>query len=870
MSKKWLVGVIALSLLPTQARAQNTVTVRASREYEATPFWTLFFGSTWRDVWSSEITVPVLDLASYAGGITPFKQGGNQSRTLRFKGADGRTYIFRSVNKDVQRKALPEDLRYTPAGHIIQDQTSAMHPTGALAVAVLQEAVGLLQAVPQLVYMPDDPRLGEFRTTFANTLGQIEERPDEAEEGKSTFANAEKIVGTDKLLEKLEESMEDRFDSGDYLKARLIDFLVGDTDRGADQWRFAKIEAGDRDVYRPIPRDRDYSFMETGGLLIRIGAMLYPKLVSFSEKYPSLRSLTFMAREFDRVHLVDISPEAWESTAKFMQARLTNEVIARAVAQLPEAHRRLSGAEIEQGLRARRDALPQIAAQYFAMVNEDAEIFASDENERAEIDRNPDGTVTVRVWREGAGGEMATNGQFPPAFERRYFPDQTDEIRLHLERGNDRATVRGNVETSIEVRIIGGEGDDVLIDSSSVAKGDKTHFYDAHGNNTIVTGANTRVITTPFVISPPKCSLDDDEECEDKKPRVLSEERRGRQQDLMNNDRDFIAAKTRSEETRTWGKVTTWTPAVSYREGSGVVLGFGPTATDFGFRRRPYESRVALRGMIGGLSGRVGLQLTADRYFETTPLVLSLYGHASQIEANRFYGLGNDTDNRPRSESLVQRDELYVMPAITYAPSMMTRLSFGPVFRYVTSAQYAQAGARAQFTWDRATRTPTQQRGLALQGGATLYPKMLDVEEQITTADALARLYVPVGSATLALRAGGQRVWGENFRLWDAAFIGGSTSLRGYAWNRFAGDAAAYGSAELRVPLTRVTLLTRGDLGAIGFTDAGRVWHDGVSEGKLHTSYGGGLFFGSLGQTVSVTYAQGESGRFYLSFGQPF
>jgi outer membrane protein assembly factor BamA len=351
---------------------------------------------------------------------------------------------------------------------------------------------------------------------------------------------------------------------------------------------------------------------------------------------------------------------------------------------------------------------------------------------------------------------------------------------------------------------------------------------------------------------------------------VLSEERRGRQQDLINNDRDFIAAKTRSEDTRTWGKVVSWSPAVSYREGSGVVLGLGPTITDFGFRRRPYESRIAVRGMVGGLSGRLGVQLMADRYFETSPLVLSVYAHASQLEVNRFYGFGNTTENLSRSESLVQREEFYLMPAISYAPDMATRISFGPVFRYVNDANYAQAGARWQFMWDRARRTPTQQRGLALQGGATLYPKLLDVEEQITTADALARLYVPIGGATLALRAGGQRVWGERFRIWDAAFLGGSTSLRGYAWNRFMGDASAYGGAELRIPLTRITLLTRGDLGLIGFTDAGRVWNDGVSEGNWHTGYGGGLFFGSLGQAVSVTYAQGEGGRFYLSFGQPF
>lgn len=875
MSKRCLLLACAATLfIPMAAHAQTQpqrVSVRASTEYEASEFWELLFGSNWRDVWAAQLSAPVLDLGSYAGGITPFKAGGNQSRTLRFRGADGRTYIFRSTNKDVQRSALPSDLRYTPVGEVIQDVTSSMHPTGSLAAAVLTEAVDVLHAMPTLVYMPDDRRLGEFRKDFANMLGQIEERPDEAEKG-TTFAGAEKIVGTDKLLENLEESMEDRFESREYLKARLIDFIIGDTDRGADQWRFAKIEAGDRDVYRPIPRDHDYAFMNIGGALIRLGAMLYPKLTSYSERYPGLGTLTFMTHEFDRSHLVDLSPEAWDSIVTFIQQRLTNDVIDRAVAQLPPEHRRLSGAEITSGLRGRRDSLRDIAQKYFAMVNEDASIFGSDEDERAEIVRNADGSVTVRIWRED-DGDSATNGQSAPVFDRRFAPDETDEIRVHLERGNDRAIVRGDVERSIEVRVIGGEGDDVLIDSSRVAHGDKTHFYDALGNNTLVEGPHTRVIRKPFVTTAPKCSLDEEDECEEKQPRILSEERRGRQQDLVNNDQDFITAKTRTQQARTWGQSHSWTPLVSYREGSGVVLGIGPTITDYGFRRSPYESRVALHAMVGALSGRLGVQLNADRYFEVSPFAVSLFAHATQLEANRFYGLGNDSPERSRSETLVQRDELLVMPAVSWVPNLATRLSVGPVLRYAKpdgSTSYGQAGGRLEFVWDDAARIPVRQSGFALQGGVAAYPAMLDVDNAFTTADALARLYVPIGNTTVALRAGGRRVWGDGFPLWEAAFVGGSTSLRGYAWNRYAGDASAFGSAELRLPLARVTLLTRGDLGIIGFTDAGRVWFNGESNGGWHTSYGGGLFFGSLGQTVSVTYAQGEAGRFYLSLGHPF
>ncbi|HEX6308672.1 MAG TPA: ShlB/FhaC/HecB family hemolysin secretion/activation protein, partial [Longimicrobiales bacterium] len=103
----------------------------------------------------------------------------------------------------------------------------------------------------------------------------------------------------------------------------------------------------------------------------------------------------------------------------------------------------------------------------------------------------------------------------------------------------------------------------------------------------------------------------------------------------------------------------------------------------------------------------------------------------------------------------------------------------------------------------------------------------------------------------------------------EAAFLGGRNSLRGFETDRFAGDAAAYGSTELHLPLGTLTLLVRGEVGAFGLADAGRVWFDGDSPGGWHTSFGGGAWFSSLGRTLSLTYARGDIGRLYLRLGMP-
>ena len=64
-------------------------TVIPGKEYQAGALYRLFFGDHWRDLWTTPITVPVIDLQKYAGGLTPIKTGGGfQTKSLHFKGAE--------------------------------------------------------------------------------------------------------------------------------------------------------------------------------------------------------------------------------------------------------------------------------------------------------------------------------------------------------------------------------------------------------------------------------------------------------------------------------------------------------------------------------------------------------------------------------------------------------------------------------------------------------------------------------------------------------------------------------------------------------------------------------------------------------------
>ena len=118
-----LTGLSVLSVaVPTVAQqAGEAVIVVAGPQYEAGGFHRFLFGSGYRDLWTMPIEVPVLDLENEAGGLEPLMVVGNlQTLGLALRGANGKSYTFRGVHKDLAR-VLPEELRDTAIADMVQD-----------------------------------------------------------------------------------------------------------------------------------------------------------------------------------------------------------------------------------------------------------------------------------------------------------------------------------------------------------------------------------------------------------------------------------------------------------------------------------------------------------------------------------------------------------------------------------------------------------------------------------------------------------------------------------------------------------------------------------------------------------------------------
>ena len=124
-------------------------------------------GNNYRKEWGTEMkNVRLFDIGKEHGGLKIVQRGGGlQTKSLRLEDKQGKQYVLRSIEKFAD-KAVPSALRGTIAAKLVGDQVSASHPYAALVVPPMAQAVGVYHTNPELVYLPDDPRLGNYQRRF--------------------------------------------------------------------------------------------------------------------------------------------------------------------------------------------------------------------------------------------------------------------------------------------------------------------------------------------------------------------------------------------------------------------------------------------------------------------------------------------------------------------------------------------------------------------------------------------------------------------------------------------------------------------------------------------------------------------------------
>jgi Omp85 superfamily domain len=818
----------------------------AGPEYEAGNFRRFLMGDHYRDSWTAEVEVPYLNLDTAKGGLTVLKRGGGrQTLSLKFQGGNGIRYTFRSVNKD-PIKALDYDLRETAIANIVKDQTTTQHPYGAMAADILLNELDIIHAHPKLYLMPDDPKLGPFQKDFGNMLGMLEENPANPKNGNTGYLGASEIVRSNKLFRKLYNDHNYKVDSKEFAIARVFDFLVGDWGKHDDNWKWVGFKEKGKTNFRPMPRDRDHVFSRWDGVLPWLFDREWakPSGEDFNYEIVGLRSLMNQARHLDRFLASDLSKDDWLEAAKFVQTKITDNIIETAVRNMPQEVYELSGKEIENKLKARVKDLNKYALEYYEMISPEVDIVGSNKKEYFDVIRNFDGSVTVSVY------DIKSKHKGENVFYSRILkPDETNDIRLYGLDGRDIFNISGNCDKSIQIRIIGGTGKDSINDVSSSDA--QTLVYDKGKKTIINKGYNTELV----------------------KPYNST---------LYKYNRTSFAYDTYFP-----------LPYISFSADDGLILNAGVSFTLHNYDKQDYSANHNIQ--IGASTNKsYGIEYEGRFHHVIEGWDITLAGFYFEPRPfTYFYGMGNETEKDEdkfnqnyyrtryvsRGFSIGLVNDFWKKSSLSIEASYQnnehqeeSKITIFHDQNFIGSGKINLIEGTASLSLDFRNRStlPTNgtlfyaeyNNGFVTNLDYNNYGKLL----LIGTGYISLPKFFPL---TMGLKAGVGKSFGK-IPFYNQFNLGQNTYLKGYRNNRFTGKSIAFLQAGLRMNLLGFDgSVVPMKIGILGFFNAGRVYQSGESSTKWHSGYGGGLFIIPLREefTIYTTLSFSEEESMLFEFG---
>ncbi|HUR65096.1 MAG TPA: hypothetical protein VMZ03_01995 [Chitinophagaceae bacterium] len=796
-------------------------------------FW---MGSNYRKEWNTPITVPVLNLSKEHGGLTPVKRGGGkQTKSLRLEAPDGTQYTIRSITKYITSKTLPGDLQSEAAADLVSDGVSASYPYAAVSMTVLSQAAGVPTGNPKVVYIGDDPSLGEFREEFKNMLVLYEERYPES---------VKKGYDTDEVVEKLKEDNDNNVDQLAMLRVRILDMFVMDLDRHEDQWNWGATDNGKGKTFYPIAKDRDQAFYINRGLLPGFvkGRSLVPQLEGFKPKAKNIQRFNFAARNLDRFFLNGLSKEDWQKEADNFLAKMTDDVIDRAIAQQPKEIRDISGPWIAQTLKERRNYLVADVMEYYTFLANTVSIIASDKTDQVSINRQDDGWMTVTVNKITKEGNVTAK-----MFERKFDPFITKEVRIYGFANDDKFIVTGSND-KIKTRLIGGDGADAFESTER----DAGIVYDRNDqNNTLAKGFKDKM-----------------------------------KNDTISNSYERLYYKYPYQA---------FFVTVGYNPDDGFMIGPTLKYIRHGFRKTPYKSMHQLKTLFS--FSTQAFRLTYNNEF------IGIFGRKTDITTEvdyrgpnntiNFFGYGmNSVYDKTKKGKFkyyrVRYDLGDISLMLRHRFSEKVMLWLGPNYQFysydstdkfnrvravesltppagITSSinnNQSYFGVRTMLTVDTRNNRVLPRKGIFwntsfryLSGSnSKSYDKVSQLNSEFAFYVGLAKDWLVFANRT---GFGATLADGMKFEFYQAQFLGSNEDLRGYRRERFAGKSKFFNQAELRWKWANLkTYLFPAAIGMFAFVDVGRVWVDNDNVNKMATGYGGGIWFSPLRKlVVNVSYA---------------
>ena len=803
-------------------------TIIAGKQYKKSGWHQFLWGSNYRNVWTTHVTVPVMMLDTAKGGLKPTKEGGgHQTKSLRLKNENNKEYALRSVSKTLGA-VLPENFKGTFLEKQVNDEVTMSNPYGAAIVPMLAEAAKVYHTYPAYVYLPSQPALDSFNKKYGNNLYLFEQKTDGDWSDADNLGNFSEFFNTDDVIKKMLESNHYSVDQKTFIRARIFDWFINDWDRHEDQWSWGERKSGDKILFVPVPQDRDQAFFKHNGVLLNVGlgAAGLNYMQSFDNNVKDIKTFTYEERNLDRFFTNEMVLSDWQTIAKDLQQLLTDTVINKAVKQLPSSIYNICGADIAAKLKKRRTHLLEWATTYYNFISKEVQIPGSKQNEVFEVNNFNDET-TVKVFAKNAYKKNDS------AFYSRIFnADETKEIRLFGINGNDVYNIKGT-SGKIKIRVIGGEKKDSVINESN----NKVFVYDDNKNSI---GKN----------SPVKLHLSNDTSIHKFN------------YNWFKYDKSGIV------------------PEVFYSREDRIYVGLGYQHVHNAWRKEPFVSKQSL-SFHYSLSEKAASYTYAALFKNAIGKAdISILANYDIIRWIRFWGLGNDTKFEPndvgyftaRSEQWVFKPGIirnFGLNKITFSPFIQgvrvrndtdrfvgkNFINNNDVFKWQTFA-----GAELNYDVEILNDSIVPTKGFMFNADILAAQNLKESNRNFVKYSASAQVYVPLGNKfSYVFRTGAATVTGKP-EFYQYASIGGAPDMRGFKRERFWGKTVFWNTHDLRFISNVKSYLFNGKAGLIAFFDNGRVWMPNENSNTWHTDFGGGITVAPFNKAlIDVTYGASKN-----------
>ena len=851
--------------LPDSFPSSMEAAIYTKEETEKSGFHEVLLGDRYRDLYSTKVRVPVATLDTLYGGLEIVRAGGgHQTRSLRLKMKDGRELNMRALRKSAtqylqtvlfKETYVEDDFDKTYIEDLILDFYTAAHPYAFSVVPDLSDAAGVYHTNPRLFYIPKHKYMGNYNADYGNELYMIEERPEENYSDERNFGYADDLESTHDIISKIREDEKYKIDENAYIRARLFDMLLGDWDRHQDQWRWAQFNQDNGDkLFRPIPRDRDQVFSNFDGALLDVLRTLSgstKQLQVYDSELKDIKWMNSAGMKLDKVLIQQSEKEAWLKQAQYLQDHITDEVIATAFSKIPEEARDSSLEEIQQHLKGRRANMKDIAERYYHYLNELVILTGTDKDDFIEITRVGNGQTHVKISRiiGGEKGEVI--------LDRTFDKKVTKELWIYGLDDKDVFEATGKADNPIYIRLIGGQGNDTY----RIESGRRIRIYDHKSKkNNIEVNKGAKVDFS----------------------------------DTYNNNLfDF---------NKNMVKTGSITPSLGYNPDDGFLLGISKVSTTKGFHRNPFTTQHKIK---------------AGYYFATNGFSLDYKGEfanlfgdwnlqasgrlTSENFSNNFFGYGNQTTN---NDSDLDLNYNRVKTSI-YAASfgLVKKGNFGSDYGFKLLAEGIQiaktndrfieifapsngndnfykrrifTGLETYYAYGSFDNKITPTRAMTLNVSAGLKTEPSDTKNTYGYLNTDLGFYNAISkNRKLVLKTDlrSQIRLGDDLVFYQASNIGGNNGLRGYRTERFTGQNALVGSADLRHAFDSFKTNTLPlQIGVFVGGDVGRVWLKDGNSKQWHNDYGGGFWIAAADsiQGTFNFFNSVEGMRFSFGFGLNF